>query len=124
MSLPFAKYKMDLDSMSGLLKIIRKYKYFFLSLSETLTVIASYFMAIIIVKLWIATDITVNINYLIFGIFILLSSFVLSKVTTRAILPRTQRYRTLFFRYAQSSFIELGIATIIWALFGPDKIAF
>jgi exopolysaccharide biosynthesis polyprenyl glycosylphosphotransferase len=106
------------------MNLVRKNKYFLLNLSETLTVIASYFLAIIIVKLWIATDITVNINYLIFGIFILLSSFVLSKVTTRAILPRTQRYRTLFFRYAQSSFIELAIATIIWALFGPGKIAF
>src|SRR4030042_1320846 len=106
------------------MNLVRKYKYFLLNLSETLTVIASYFLAIIIVKLWIATDITVNINYLIFGIFILLSSFVLSKVTTRAILPRTQRYRTLFFRYAQSSFIELAIATMIWALFGPGKIAF
>jgi exopolysaccharide biosynthesis polyprenyl glycosylphosphotransferase len=106
------------------MNIIRKYKYFLLNLSETLTVIASYFLAIIIVKLWIATNITVNINYLIFGIFILLSSFVLSRVTTRAILPRTQRYRTLFFRYAQSSFIELAIATIIWAFFGPGKIAF
>jgi len=77
------------------MNLIRKNKYFLLNLSETLTVIASYFLAIIIVKLWIANDITVNINYLIFGIFIILSSFVLSKVTTRAILPGpsgTERY--------------------------------
>jgi len=110
--------------MSGFLKKIRKYKYFLLSLSETLTIIASYFLAVIIVKLWIATDANVNISWLIFGILIVLSSFILSKVTTRAILPRTQRYRTLFFRYAQSSFIELAIATIIWALFPKGTIPF
>jgi len=115
---------MDLDSMSGLLKIIRKYKYFLLSLSETLTVIASYFLAVIIVKLWITPDITVNLSWLIFGILVLFSSFILSKVTTRAILPRTQRYTTLFFRYAQASFIELAIATIIWALFPKGVIPF
>ena len=115
---------MDLDSMSGLLKTIRKYKYFLLSLSETLTIIASYLLALTVVRLWIATDITINIYYLIFGIVILLSSFILTKVTTRAILPRTQRYRTMFFRYAQSSFIELAIATIIWALFPKGVIPY
>jgi exopolysaccharide biosynthesis polyprenyl glycosylphosphotransferase len=115
---------MDLDSMSGLLKIIRKYKYFLLGISETLAVVAAYFMSLIIIKLWIATYTTVNIYYLIFGIFILISSFILSKITTRAILPRTQRFRTLFFRYGQSSFIEFIIATIIWALFPKGAIPF
>ncbi len=114
----------DLDSLSGLLKLIRRYKYFLLGITEILMVILSYLLALVIVKLWISPNVTVNIYWLIFGMLIVLSSFVLSQVTTRAMLPRTQRYRTLFFRYAQSSFFELMIATIIWALFPRSVIPF
>jgi len=110
--------------MSGLLKIIHKYKYFLLNLTESLTVIVTFFLALVIVKVWISPDLMINFNWLLFGILIVLSSFILSKVTTRAILPRTQRYRTLFFRYAQSSFIDLFIATIIWALFPKGSIPY
>lgn len=115
---------MNLDSMSGLINIIRKYKHFLLNLSETLIVIGSYLLAIIIVKLWLSPSTVVNIDWLIYCILILLSSIILSKVTTKAIIPRTQRYRTLFFRYAQSSFVELIIATIIWFFFPKGAIAF
>jgi exopolysaccharide biosynthesis polyprenyl glycosylphosphotransferase len=110
--------------MSGFLQLVHKRKYFILGVSEILAVIISYLIALVMVKLWIAPETTVNIYWLIFGALITLSSFVLSKVTTRAILPRTQRYRTLFFRYAQSSFFELIIAAIIWTLFPKGIIPF
>ena len=63
-------------------------------------------------------------HYYAFGTLVFMSWLALSQLTTLAILPRTQKYRILFVRFLQVSFIELIICTIIWFSVGRYTIHF
>jgi len=106
------------------IKLLRKNVHFIMNLTETFSVIGSFILSIFIIKGLFYPDINISYYYLILGLTMLISWLILLKVTTLAILPRTQRYRTLFFRFAQVTFIEFLIASIIWALIASRQVPF
>ena len=63
-------------------------------------------------------------HYYLFGVLVFMSWMALSQMTTLAILPRTQRYRILFVRFLQVSFIEFIIVGLIWFAIGRNSIHF
>ncbi len=91
-------------------------------LAETIAAIVSIYIAIDSVLYYGAPGLVLTPKILLFGVLIFLSWLALSRISTLSVLPRTQRYRTLIFRFGQISFIELVICLLIWALLGWNTI--
>jgi hypothetical protein len=92
-------------------------------LAEAIAVAVSIILAIKLLVFRLES-LEITWNYIVFGILVFMSWLALSQLSTLAILPRTQRYRILFVRFLQVSFIELIILTIIWAAIGRNSIHF
>jgi len=92
-------------------------------LAEAIAVAGSFIIAIKILSYRIH-GFEINWTYILYGVLVFMSWLALSQLTAMAILPRTQRYRVLFFRFLQVSFIEFIISTIIWIAIGRHSIHF
>lgn len=92
-------------------------------LTEAIAVALSIILAIKLLAFRLE-GLEITWNYIVFGILVFMSWLALSQLTTLAILPRTQRYRTLFVRFLQVSFIEFIICTMIWVAIGRHSIHF
>ena len=91
--------------------------------TEAMAVAVSIILAIQLLS-YRLEGLVITWHYLVFGILVFMSWLALSQLTTLALLPRTQRYRILFARFLQVSFIEFIICTIIWASVGVHSIHF
>lgn len=62
------------------------------------------------------------IEFFLFSIFLLISWFVVSRITAMAKIPRTQRYRTIIFQFIQSNFIILLLLFLVKLVFNLKSI--
>ncbi|MCK4824721.1 sugar transferase, partial [bacterium] len=92
-------------------------------LAEALAVAGSFFIAVQVMAFRME-GLDITWVYILYGILVFMSWLALNQITTLAILPRTQRYRVLFFRFVQVSLIEFIICTIIWVTIGLHSIHF
>ena len=93
-------------------------------LSEALAVALSIYIAIDTVIYYSSAPIHPSYHFVVFGLMIFFSRLALTQLSTISILPRTQRRRTLLFRFMQVSFFELIICTIIWIFLGVETIPY
>ncbi|MBA7516907.1 hypothetical protein ES705_08956 [subsurface metagenome] len=93
-------------------------------LSEALAVVLAIIISIDSVFYYSHTPIHFSYQFVVFGFMVFLSRLALSQLSTISILPRTQRRRTLLFRFLQVSFFELIICTVIWILIGVGTIPY
>ena len=78
----------------------------FIDLIELLLASVTFPLAIRLTKVYFIPEMEVRtLEGIIFFAFILMSWFVLSRITAMAKIPRTQRYLTLAIQFARSSFI-------------------
>ena len=85
---------------------------------EFIAVLVSFVAAINIVKEFFVKDLTLDIyEYTFFGLFVVISWYVLSRVTIMAKLPRTQRYLDLVFKFIRINFIILLALIFIKVVF-------
>ena len=90
----------------------------FIDLIELLLASATFPLAIRLTKRFLNAEMEVKtVEAIFFFAFILMSWFVLSRVTAMAKIPRTQRYLTQAFQFARSSFIVFVGLLIIKVLF-------
>jgi exopolysaccharide biosynthesis polyprenyl glycosylphosphotransferase len=87
-------------------------------IAEVAAAITSIIIAINSVVYYGGPSVVLTPKILLFGIIIFMSWLALSRVSSLSIMPRTQRYRTLVFRFFQISFIELVLCLVIWAMMG------
>ena len=114
--------------MSKLINLLHKnYKGDFNRFSSRLIFLAETVAAILAICISIdtaiyygGTSVVFTPRIALFGVLIFLSWIALSRMSSLSVLPRTQRYRTLIFRFSQISFIELLFCLIIWGLIGVD----
>ena len=92
-------------------------------LTEVVVVAGSFIIAIKSLS-FLNKSLEISWNYILYGALVFMSWLALSQLTTKSIFPRTQKYRTLFFRYLQVSLIECVICTIIWVAIGLHSIEF
>ncbi len=89
-----------------------------LDIIEFLAVTASFFFTIFIVKEVFIPSWEINISStFLFGFCLLVSWYVLSRITAMAKIPRTQRYITLAFQFIRMNFIVLLILIFIKVAF-------
>ncbi len=88
---------------------------------EALAAIVSFFLAIESLY-YIFPHPDVNWTFLPYGMAVYMSWLAISRLTGFANLPRTQRYRTLIFRFLQVSLIEFVICTLLWFAIGYRSI--
>ncbi len=86
----------------------------FIDLMEMLLASITFPLTIWLTKKYIVPDMEVKtLEAIFFFAFILMSWFVLSRITAMAKIPRTQRYLTLAFQFARSAFIVfIGLLVI------------
>ncbi len=85
---------------------------------EFMAVIASFLVSIHLTRSFFIPDLSVDIyEYTFFGLFVIISWYVLSRVTSMAKLPRTQRYLDLIFRFIRVNFIILLALLFIKVIF-------
>jgi len=86
----------------------------FIDLVEFILVILTFPVSIWITESFFVKDMEVNtIEAIVFFAFILMSWFVLSRITSMAKIPRTQRTLTLAFQFARAAFIVfLGLLLV------------
>ena len=86
----------------------------FIDLMELLLASITFPLTIWLTKKYIIPDMEVKtLEAIFFFAFILMSWFVLSRITAMAKIPRTQRYLTLAFQFARSAFIVfIGLLVI------------
>ncbi len=78
----------------------------FIDLMELLLVIVTFPLAIWITKKFLIPEMEVKrFEAILFFGFVLMSWYVLSRITAMAKIPRTQRILTLAFQFARSTFI-------------------
>ena len=92
-------------------------------LTEAIAAAISFILAIKLLAFRLE-GLQITWNYIVLGILVFMSWMALSQLSTLAILPRTQRYGTLFVRFLQVSFIEFIICTMIWVAIGRHSIHF
>ncbi len=81
---------------------------------EFFAVVLSFIVSVDLVKTFFIPDLSPDIyDYTFFGIFVVISWYVLSRVTAMAKLPRTQRYLDLVFQFIRMNFIVL-VALLIF----------
>ena len=107
-------YKGDLNRFSSRL----------IFLAETVAAILAIYISIDTVMYYGGPSVVFIPRIAIFGILVFLSWLALSRMSSLSVLPRTQRYRTLIFRFSQISFIELLLCLIIWGIIGTEGIPF
>ncbi len=79
-----------------------------LDILELSGILISFPLSILIVKNIFIPSWQSNIySLLIFGIFLIISWYILSRITSLAKIPRTQRYRTVIFQFLRVNFIIL-----------------
>jgi len=91
-------------------------------LAETVAAITSIYIAIDTFIYYSSYSIVLTPRIIFFGMLIFLSWLALSRMSSLSVLPRTQRYRTLIFRFLQISFIELLLCLMIWGLVGTSSV--
>ena len=91
--------------------------------AETVAVAFSFIIAVEALRFRLE-GLEITWMYIVFGVLVFMSWLALSQLTNLAILPRTQRFRIIFLRFLQVSFIEIIILTIIWVAIGRNSIHF
>ncbi len=90
----------------------------FLDVIEFLAVILSFPISILIVKEIFIPSWEINISTTcLFGFYLIVSWYVLSRITAMAKVPRTQRYMTLIFQFIRVNFIILLVLLFIKVAF-------
>ncbi|HYW97143.1 MAG TPA: sugar transferase [Bacteroidales bacterium] len=85
---------------------------------EFMAVLVSFVISINLAKEFFVPDLRIDIyEYSFFGLFVLISWYVLSRVTAMAKLPRTQRYLDLVFQFIRMNFIILVALLFIKVVF-------
>ena len=85
---------------------------------EFMAVIVSFLVSINLVEHFFMRDLTIDLyDYSIFGLFVVISWYVLSRVTAMAKLPRTQRYLDLIFHFIRMNFIILIVLILLKVVF-------
>ena len=75
---------------------------------EFIAVLISFVVSVNLVKEFLVSNLILDIyEYSFFGLFVVISWYVLSRVTAMAKLPRTQRYLDLVFQFIRMNFIIL-----------------
>lgn len=105
-------------------KNLHKSLYNFIFLIESISVIFAYYISFFFIKKFVYPELESSRELLLLGLLIFISWLIISRITTIAILPRTQRYRTLFFRFLQITFIEMFISIVLWSLFASQTVPF
>jgi len=83
-------------------------------LLDAFGIFASYALTIIILQQYVRPGTEFSYMYIILFSLIFISWAILSKVSSVAVLPRTQRYRTMFVRFLRICFAEMIITSILW----------
>ena len=96
---------------------------FVLDLFEFLIVVVSILISYFIIKHFFNPHPQINsLEFFFFFIFLCVSWFVVSRITAMALIPRTQRYRTVFFQFVQGNFIIMLCLIAIKYIFGFSTI--
>ncbi len=75
---------------------------------EFIAVLISFVVSVNLVKEFLVRNLNLDIyEYSVFGLFVVISWYVLSRVTAMAKLPRTQRYLDLVFQFIRMNFIVM-----------------
>jgi exopolysaccharide biosynthesis polyprenyl glycosylphosphotransferase len=93
-------------------------------MAEVVAVILSIIISIDTVMYYGGSSVVLTPRIALFAMLIFLSWLALSRISSLSILPRTQRYRTLIFRFFQISFIELIFCILIWLAIGTNSVPF
>ncbi len=94
-----------------------------LDICEFIIVIYSLAISYYIVKKFVHpfTPI-IPLEFIVFSVLLLISWFIVSRITAVAMVPRTQRYRTLIFQFIQSNFIIFTGLLLVRFIFGFKSI--
>ncbi len=118
--------------MSKLIKLLKKtyhgdlYRFSarLIFAAEALAAIVSIYISIDTVVYYGGPSVVLTPRIILFGMLVFLSWLALSRISSLSVLPRTQRYRTLIFRFFQISFIELILCLAIWGIIGIESVPF
>jgi exopolysaccharide biosynthesis polyprenyl glycosylphosphotransferase len=90
----------------------------FLDVVEFLAVLMSFPISVFIVKAFFIPSWEINItSACLFSVYLIISWYVLSRITAMAKIPRTQRYMTLTFQFIRVNFIVLLILLFVKVAF-------
>ena len=92
--------------------------------SEAAAAIISLFIAVDTVIYYGSSAVELTPRFLIFTVMLFISWLALSRVSSLSVMPRTQRYRTLIFRFLQISFMELVLGLVLWMMIGMKGVPF
>ncbi len=94
-----------------------------LDATEFFAVVVSFMISMNVVKEFFVRDLAFDIyEYCFFGLFVIISWYVLSRVTAMAKLPRTQRYLDLIFHYIRMNFIILIALLLVKFVFRLESV--